>query len=101
MIRVLFGAGATRPAAQIEHLGAVSVAALAERAGASVPFGCRLASCGTCRIEVLRGAELLDPPGDDERLVLELFGDDPTTHRLACQARLSGADGLLELEPAG
>jgi 2Fe-2S ferredoxin len=66
--------------------------------GAEVPFSCRSASCGTCRIAVVEGAALLEPPGPDEAELLEIFGDDPEHYRLACQARLrGGAEGRLRL----
>ena len=32
---------------------------------APIPFSCRSASCGTCRMEILEGTELLEPPRDD------------------------------------
>jgi ferredoxin len=51
---------------------------------APVSFSCRSANCGTCRVVVLEGAELLDPAGDDERSVLRLFASAPA-ERLACQ----------------
>ncbi len=49
-----------------------------------VPFSCRAASCGTCRVEVIEGASALIPPTDDELDVLEIFGDDDHV-RLCCQ----------------
>ena len=58
-----------------------------EHADADVPFSCRSASCGTCRVEVLAGAEALKSPDEDELQVLELFGDGPTV-RLCCQLEL-------------
>lgn len=67
---------------------------------APIPFSCRSASCGTCRIDVLEGANLLDPPGDDELEVLELFGDDPRRCRLACQAVVRSGVGRLRVRPA-
>jgi ferredoxin len=72
---------------------------LCDDAGAPVPFSCRSASCGTCRIDVLEGAELLEPPAEDELDVLALFGDDPTRRRLACQARIRAAEGQLHVRP--
>src|SRR5262249_17940488 len=36
---------------------------------APVPFSCRSASCATCHIEVLEGAELLEPPEAEERVL--------------------------------
>jgi hypothetical protein len=47
------------------------------------------------------GAELLEPPAEDELELLEIFGDDPRVARLACQARLrSGGDGRLRIRVA-
>ncbi|HZU82867.1 MAG TPA: 2Fe-2S iron-sulfur cluster-binding protein [Polyangiaceae bacterium] len=68
---------------------------------APVPFSCRGASCGTCRVDVLEGVELLEPPRDDELEVLDLFGDDPTRRRLACQARVGACTGRLRVRPVG
>jgi 2Fe-2S ferredoxin len=65
---------------------------------APIPFSCRSASCGTCRILVLEGAEVLEPPAEDEVALLELMGDDPRVLRLACQARLR-AHGRLRVRP--
>jgi ferredoxin len=67
---------------------------------APVPFSCRSASCGTCRVEVLQGADLLDPPGEEELVVLRVFGHVPGAYRLACQAKFRtvagpGAEALV------
>jgi ferredoxin len=67
---------------------------------APVSFSCRSASCGTCRIDILEGADLLDPPRHDELEVLDLFGDDPARSRLACQARVRAGGGRLRLRAA-
>jgi len=60
-----------------------------EHPGAEVPFSCRSASCGTCRVEVLEGAEGLSAIEDDEQDVLDIFGSEPRV-RLCCQAKLTG-----------
>jgi 2Fe-2S ferredoxin len=74
---------------------------LCDAVGAPVPFDCRSASCGTCRIDVLQGgAEELLPPEDDELSLLEIFLDDPGKRRLACQARMRPGAGLLRIRPA-
>jgi ferredoxin len=70
-----------------------------DRSDAIVPFSCRSASCGTCRIDVFEGVDLLEPPRDDELDVLDVFGDDPTRRRLACQARLRPGDGRVRVRP--
>jgi ferredoxin len=55
-----------------------------------IPFSCRSASCGTCRIEVVEGADQLVPPAADELYVLDAFDAVPPRIRLTCQARLGG-----------
>ena len=56
---------------------------------APIPLSCRSASCGTCRIHVLEGADDLLPPGEDELDLLDVFNLKPPHVRLACQARLA------------
>lgn len=67
---------------------------------APVEFSCRSGTCGTCRIEVLEGEALLQPPRDDELETLDAF-DAPPTHRLACRARFGGVTGNLRVRFAG
>jgi len=55
---------------------------------APIPFNCRMASCGTCRIHVLEGADELLPPAEDELDLLDVFNLKPPHVRLACQAKL-------------
>ncbi len=54
---------------------------------ADVPYSCRSASCGTCRVEVLEGLDAMAEAEDDEREVLEVFCEEPHV-RLCCQLRL-------------
>jgi ferredoxin len=70
---------------------------LCDEEQAPVPFSCRSASCGTCRIDVLEGADLLEPPSAGELDVLDLFGDDPQHCRLACQARVRAGAGRVRV----
>jgi 2Fe-2S ferredoxin len=55
---------------------------------AEVPYSCRAATCGTCRVEVLEGVEALSIPDEFELEVLDIFGDTPDKVRLCCQAKL-------------
>ncbi|MBC7977013.1 MAG: (2Fe-2S)-binding protein [Myxococcales bacterium] len=55
---------------------------------APIPFSCRSASCGTCRIHVLEGAEELLPAAEDELDLLDVFNLKPPLVRLTCQAKL-------------
>ncbi len=64
--------------------GAALVDVCDEHPETEVPFSCRSASCGTCRVRVQKGAELLSKAKDDELDVLEVFGDGKDV-RLCCQ----------------
>lgn len=85
------------------HDGAAIMEAC-DAAGAPIQFCCRSASCGTCRVEVLRGGDQLVPAGPDELLLLAVFDADPTRVRLACQLHVRAGDhgearpGACELE---
>ncbi len=63
---------------------------------APIPFSCRSASCGTCHVEVLAGAELLEPPEAEEQELLDLLRG-PAGSRLACQARVRSGAGVVRL----
>ena len=54
-------------------------------ASAPVPFSCRSATCGTCRIEVVEGWENLSPPTPDET-----YKELEEPYRLSCQTMLLG-----------
>jgi ferredoxin len=86
------------PAIRVEAEGRLLDAC--DDAGAPVGFSCRSARCCTCRVEVLAGAELLDPPGEDERAVLRLRGSS-AHHRLACQAVVRPGAGTVRLRWVG
>ncbi len=66
-----------------------------------IPVECRAASCGTCWVGVLGGAEKLSPVVDrDERRRMQVFGYIDTEEprpliRLACQAKASGAVSIV------
>jgi len=65
-----------------------------------IPVECRAASCGTCWVGVIAGAEKLSPVDTEERRRMKIFGyidsTDPTPLiRLACQAQTTGAVTLV------
>jgi ferredoxin len=65
-----------------------------------IPVQCRSASCGTCWVGVLGGAEKLSAVAPRERKALRLFGyvdtDEPRPLiRLSCQARGTGAVSIV------
>ena len=55
---------------------------------AEVPYSCRAATCGTCRVEVVEGVDALSAADQFELEVLDIFGDTPDKVRLCCQAKL-------------
>lgn len=66
-----------------------------------IPVECRAASCGTCWVGVLGGADKLSPVNDrDERRRMRVFGyvesdEERPLIRLACQARAHGAVSIV------
>jgi len=68
-----------------------------DEGSAPVPLSCRSGTCGMCRIDVLEGADLLEPPSADELELLERFRDDPARRRLACQARIRAGEGRVRV----
>ena len=100
MALVIFESLDDQPAVAVEAPHAAALVDLCDQESAPVPFSCRSACCGTCRVSVLEGVELLEPPQEDELEVLEVFGDDPSRVRLACQARLRAGAGRLRVRPA-
>jgi 2Fe-2S ferredoxin len=75
-----------------------SVMDIADEQWLPIPFSCRSASCGTCQCEVLDGASLIEPPGEDEAELLDVVGG-PEGSRLACQMVLKGGSGNVRLRP--
>ena len=65
----------------------------------AVPFSCRGANCGTCRVDILEGVAELLPPEEEELEVLDLFGDDAAKRRLACQAKMRPGLATLRIRP--
>jgi ferredoxin len=64
----------------------------ANDAMASLPFGCRAGTCGTCAIKVVEGAEGLPARGFVEEDTLAVTGKDGHNCRLACQLILGDRD---------
>ena len=67
-----------------------------ENPATAVPFSCRFANCGTCRVEVTEGLELCEPATEREARVKRIFNDSERV-RLACQLRVREGDGVVRL----
>ncbi|WP_437588116.1 2Fe-2S iron-sulfur cluster-binding protein [Sorangium sp. So ce1000] len=95
MPTVVFEDGALGLAVAAEA-GAGRLIDVCDDARAPVVFSCRDARCATCRVEVVEGEQLLDPPARGERDLLERLGAPPRL-RLACQVVLRAGPGLVRL----
>lgn len=62
---------------------------VAEKVGASIPFGCKENDCGDCMVDVLEGLANLSAPSVLEIDLLKQKFAKPN-HRLACQAMVLG-----------
>ncbi|MBK24038.1 MAG: hypothetical protein CME70_08565 [Halobacteriovorax sp.] len=80
-----------------------------EQKGIKLPHGCLAGSCGSCRIEVIEGSELLKPPSLIEQNtidalkeeMIERYGEEFITGkeiRLSCRTRLIN-DGNVSFRP--
>ena len=65
---------------------------------APVPFSCRSATCGTCHVVVLEGAEHLEGPTPLEADLLRILRGPPGS-RLACQTVVKPGPGKVRLRP--
>jgi ferredoxin len=80
-----------------------------ERQGTKLPAGCLAGSCGTCRINVLEGADSLAPKGAIETETVnhlmdqykKKYGEEflkDKNIRLACRARIKGSLKITPLK---
>lgn len=67
-----------------------------EHPGVAIPFSCRFANCGTCRVEILEGLDHCAPPGAREDRIARIFHDPPQV-RLGCQLAVLPAAGVVRL----
>ena len=61
-----------------------------EMAKATLPFGCRQGSCGTCRCLVIEGMENTNPPTAAEQDLFETLTSVHPNERLGCQLVVNG-----------
>lgn len=64
---------------------------------AGIPFSCRHANCGTCRVAITEGLEFCEEPDDDELQLSDVFKDPPHV-RLACQLKIRPGAGTVRLK---
>ncbi|MCP5465040.1 MAG: (2Fe-2S)-binding protein [Deltaproteobacteria bacterium] len=61
-----------------------------EQAGATLPFGCRLGSCGTCRCIVVDGMDNINPLTEAEHDLFSNLTSVGKQERLGCQIVVNG-----------
>ena len=96
MPKIVFEASESGPAVAVDEPSGGRLVDICDEAEAPIPFSCRGASCATCRIEVLEGAELLYPPSAEEQDLLSTMHE-PAGRRLACSATVRALPGLLRI----
>ncbi len=64
--------------------------------GVEHDFGCTVGSCGTCRLEILEGAENVDAADNEERETVEMCTD-VAGARLGCMLVVRGDIKLQQL----
>lgn len=71
--------------AEIEVAPGTTLSLAATEAGATLGFGCRAGTCGTCALTVEAGGEGIEPKGYVEQDTLQVVGEDGPQRRLGCQ----------------
>lgn len=85
------------PSVSVEAPEGGALADMCDKSGAPIPFSCRSANCGTCRVAIEEGGDLLLPAADEELDILDVFAVTPDRHRLACQAKVRPGPGKLRV----
>jgi ferredoxin len=90
----LEGVNTTKDVFECEVQKSVSLLEHIENAALRSPFGCRVGTCGTCVVEVLKGAELLEPASSMEedtlgRIAQMLGVLERSRLRLACRTEFA------------
>jgi ferredoxin len=98
--RIVFEASSIGREKRVDAPDGGELVDLCDEVRGPVPFSCRSATCATCQVHVLEGADLLEPPSAEEAELLELVTDAADV-RLACQARVRPGPGLLRVKPVG
>jgi ferredoxin len=96
---IVFEGNALGPTLRVDEPEGGALADICDDHEAPIPFSCRGASCGTCRVVVIEGKALFEAPGEAERDLLEVLDGGPDD-RLACSARLRAGEGLVRLRVA-
>lgn len=77
---------------EIEVPSGTTLSLAAQQADATLGFGCRAGTCGTCALSVDAGGKSLEPKGYVEQDTLEVVGEDGPDRRLGCQIILRDKD---------
>jgi ferredoxin len=78
--------------ASVEIAAGESLVEAGKKAGVEIEAGCYQCYCGACAVEVVAGIAHLSEPSPEELDVLDGWGKDCQTYRLACSARILKGD---------
>ena len=77
-----------------------NVLLLGRTVGAGINTMCRgEGTCGLCRVRVTAGMEHVDPPSENERMLLRGYGAEFPDQRLACHLRPRGDIEVRVIDP--
>ncbi|MBF0105073.1 MAG: (2Fe-2S)-binding protein [Deltaproteobacteria bacterium] len=74
----------------IEVSSGTTMQEAADTAGATIPFGCRMGSCGSCRCLIKKGSENVNAPTNEEVELFDNLTSVGNNERLACQIVVYG-----------
>lgn len=74
----------------LEVVAGSKIPDIVDQSEATLPFGCRMGSCGTCRLLVEEGMENLNPKTREEEELFESFTSVAPNERLGCQLIVFG-----------
>jgi ferredoxin len=77
---------------EVEVPSGTTLSLAASEAGASLGFGCRAGTCGTCAVTVEEGEDGIEAKGYVERDTLQVVGEDGDGRRLGCQIIIRDQD---------
>jgi ferredoxin len=77
---------------EIEVPAGTTLSLAAQEIGATLGFGCRAGTCGTCALTVEEGIRGIETPGYVEEDTLIAVGEDGPGRRLGCQIIVRDAD---------
>jgi len=74
----------------LEVTDGAAIPDIVDQSEVSLPFGCRMGSCGTCRCIITEGMQNLNPMTKEEEELFATFTHVSKNERLGCQLKILG-----------